>query len=40
MIKETMANEKKYGLMSDVKVARKITNLTSYSVLFFQTGLD
>jgi len=39
LIKEKMANEKKYGLMSDVKVARKITNLTSYSVLFFFSAL-
>ena len=39
LIKEPMANEKKYGLMSDVKVARKITNLTSYSVLFFFSAL-
>ena len=30
---------KKLGVMSDVNVARKITNLTSYSVLFFFSAL-
>ena len=32
-------NAKKYGVMSDVNVARKITNTASYITLFFFSAL-